>query len=211
MRNSQLAGLSGKGRKRRPPIQELNHAQHVLCILYGRLRQATQQEEYFWKTFASGDGVRLRIEVRASNPNFRKVRYEQRRGVPIPVLAELTRCIRETYGRQFILKGISRLCSFYLSGRDYGIENEYRALYRVWEGFGPQPKGDPASSYIELPLNTMSECGYQLTVTEVQAHTPIKSKHSAKYVGAGRGRRGLGVGADQLITLLRRAELAGSA
>lgn len=127
------------------------------------------QEEYFWRNFAACDGVRLKIEITASNPNFRKLHYEQVKGKPIPLLSELTKCIREKHNREFILKGISRLCSFYLSGKDYGIENEYRALYRVWEGFGPQPKNYGAYSYIELPLNEMSECGYQLKIVEYHA------------------------------------------
>lgn len=129
----------------------------------------TEQEEYFWRTFSASDGVRLKFKVIASNPNFRKMRYEQAEGKPICVLSNLSKCLREKHGREFILKGISRLCSFYLSGKDYGKENEYQALYRVWEGFGPQPKVDGSLSYIELPLNLMSECGYKLTITEVHA------------------------------------------
>ncbi|PAU89808.1 hypothetical protein CK507_02765 [Pseudomonas sp. WN033] len=127
------------------------------------------QEEWFWGNFAACDGVRLKFNITASNPNFRKLRYEQSEGTPIPLLYELSGCIREKYGREFILKGISRLCSFYLCGKDYGIENEYRALYRVWEGFGPQPKNSGELSYIELPLNEMSECGYKLEITEVHS------------------------------------------
>ena len=130
----------------------------------------TSQEEYFWRNFSACDGVRLKIEVIASNPNFRKIKYEQHKGKPIKVLAELMSCIREKHNREFILNGISRLCSFYLSGQDYSIENEYRALHRVWDGFGPQPKNHGANSYIELPLNAMSDCGYKLTIKEVHAN-----------------------------------------
>lgn len=143
------------------------------------------QEEYFWRNFATYDGVRLKIEITASNPNFRKLHYEQTKGKPIPLLSELTKCIREKYNREFILKGISRLCSFYLSGKDYGIENEYRALYRIWEGFGPQPKRDGAHSYIELPLNAMSECGYRLSIVEVHANESPNMPNS--YVFSKRG------------------------
>lgn len=128
-----------------------------------------EQEEWFWGNFAACDGVRLKFNITASNPNFRKLRYEQSEGIPIPLLSELISCIREKYGREFILKGISRLCSFYLCGKDYGIENEYRALYRVWEGFGPQPENSGTLNYIELPLNEMTECGYKLELTEVHA------------------------------------------
>ena len=143
------------------------------------------QEEYFWRNFAACDGVRLKIEITASNPNFRKLHYEQVKGKPIPLLSELTKCVRDKYSREFILKGISRLCAFYLSGKDYGIENEYRALYRVWEGFGPQPKNGGAYSYIELPLNAMSECGYQLKVVEV--HATNKPDMPYDYVFSKRG------------------------
>lgn len=129
-----------------------------------------KQEKYFWSTFAACDGVRLKIEITASNPNFRKLQYEQTEGEPIKLLSDLANCVREKYNREFILKGISRLCSFYLSGNDYGIENEYRALYRVWEGFGPQPINSGSNSYIELPLDAMSECGYQLKIVEVHAN-----------------------------------------
>ncbi|EPD40532.1 hypothetical protein EZI45_29390 [Delftia tsuruhatensis] len=128
-----------------------------------------EREEYFWRNFSAVDGVRLKIEITALNPDFRKIHYEQVKGKPIKLLADLTKCIREKYNREFNLKGISRLCSFYLSGKDYGIENEYRALHRVWDGFGPQPKNDGAHYYIELPLNEMTECGYKLNIVEVHA------------------------------------------
>lgn len=131
---------------------------------------SSSQEEYFWQTYSACDGVRLKIEVVASNPNFRKIRYEQHKGKPIRVLAELMSCIREKHNREFILKGMSRLCSFYLSGQDYGIENEYRALHRVWGDFNPPQKNHGANSYIELPLNSMSDCGYKLTIKEVHAN-----------------------------------------
>lgn len=128
------------------------------------------EEEYFWRNFASCNGVRLKINVTASNPNFRRIHYQQVKGEPISILTELTNCIRDNYKREFILKGISRLCSFYLSGENYGIENEYRALYRVWEGFCPQPITGSPFDYIELPLNEMSECGYKLEIVEVHAN-----------------------------------------
>ncbi len=144
-----------------------------------------KQEEYFWSNFAACDGVRLKIEITASNPNLRKIQYEQTEGTPIKLLSDLTSCVREKYNREFILKGISRLCSFYLSGKDYGIECEYRALYRVWEGLGPQPINNGPSSYIELPLDAMSECGYQLKIVEVHANE--KPNMPDSYVFSQRG------------------------
>lgn len=46
-----------------------------------------EQEEWFWQNFAACDGVRLRFKITASNPNFRKLRYEQSEGSPIPLLS----------------------------------------------------------------------------------------------------------------------------
>ena len=128
-----------------------------------------EQEQYFWTNFASPDGVRLKIEIKSENHDFRKIYYEQTKGQPIQVLYDLIKCIREKHSREFVLKGMSRLCSFYLSGEDYENENEFRMLYRVWNSSGPQPIVSDKSSFIELPLGTMSECGFKLNITEVCA------------------------------------------
>lgn len=130
-----------------------------------------EREDYLWRAFATHDGVRLKLKITASNPNFRRIKYEAKPGAPIPLISGLVNLIREKHGREFILKGISRLCSFYLSGHDYGIENELRVLHRTWEGFGPQPIGQGPDSYIELPLGAMSDCGYRIDVLEVQSRT----------------------------------------
>lgn len=129
----------------------------------------SSEQEYFWRTFAVGGGVRIRMRIIASNPNFRRIRYEPLRGRPVPLLAELSSRVRDEFERDFILAGISRLCSFYLPGEDYEQEQEYRMLYRSWEGFGPQPVGSGPTSYIELPLADMSDAGYEIHVLEVCA------------------------------------------
>lgn len=133
---------------------------------------SSEQEEYFWSAFGACDGVRLTIDIQASNSNFRKIHYEIKNGEPIPLLYELTELIRKNYGLEFVLKGISRLCSFYLSG-DYSSENEYRTLHRTWEGGEIQPKGEGSNSFIEIPLNQMSKCGYKFKITEVHANEKI--------------------------------------
>lgn len=127
------------------------------------------QEDYFWRTFASTDGVRLKINVTASNPNFRKMVYEQTKGNPLPLLTELTGAITKSYGKEFILSGISRLCAFYLA-KDYDVENEYRALYRYWDGFGPSPQSDGKHQYIGLPLDGLSDTGYRIKIEEIQTN-----------------------------------------
>ena len=129
------------------------------------------RDDYLWTTFATHDGVRLKLNITATNPNFRRIKYEAKTNTPIPLISDLVNIVRQNHGREFILKGISRLCSFYLSGCDYGIENELRMLHRTWEGFGPQPIGQGPGSYIELPMGAMSECGYRIDVLEVKSST----------------------------------------
>jgi len=132
----------------------------------------TEQEEYFWRTFAPVDGVRLKLEITASNPNFRKMVYEKTKGYPLPLLNELTKVVRESYGREFVLSGISRLCAFYLA-KDFDVENEYRALYRYWEGFEPSPESDGNYQYVGLPLDSMNDTGYQIRVNEIQTNESL--------------------------------------
>ncbi|WP_298150288.1 hypothetical protein [Flavobacterium sp.] len=132
----------------------------------------TEQEEYFWRTFASADGVRLKLEVTASNPNFRRMVYESYKGKPIPLLSDLTNVIRTSYSREFVLSGISRLCAFFLSN-EFDIENEYRALYRYWDGFGTLPKYDGKYQYVGLPLDVMTDTGYQIIISEIQTNETL--------------------------------------
>src|SRR6218665_953099 len=128
-------------------------------------------EEYFWRNFAASDGVRLTISVTAKNPNFRKIVYEPKPGTPIPLLTDLISTIRQQHGREFVLQGISRLCAFYLCGQSYSREKEYRALFKTWPDIGPQPVGTRPTSYVEVPLNQMTDFGYEFRVTEVHAST----------------------------------------
>lgn len=128
-------------------------------------------EDYFWRTFAQLDGVRLTLDITVNNPNFRKIYYEPKPGEPIPVLAELATTLRQKHGREFLLRGISRLCAFYLCGCTYGREMEYRALYKSWPESGPQPVGIGPRSYVEVPLGRMTEVGFKLRVIEVAANS----------------------------------------
>jgi hypothetical protein len=127
-------------------------------------------EDYFWRTFAAVDGVRLRFDVKSPNPNFRKIAYEAQPGKPIPVLADLISTIRQNHRREFILKGISRFCAFYLAS-SYAHENEYRALFKADPGGGPQPMGTGPSSFMEVPLNHATPHGFEFRVTEVHARS----------------------------------------
>lgn len=162
-----LTGYMGVDKYGIPNDKELVDNTFYASFTSSKLTAA--QEEVFWRRFASYEGVRLKIEVKAINQNFRKIYYEQTKGKQIRLLNELGNLVVNKYKRKFTLKHISTLCSFYLSGADYGIENEYRLLHRVWDKSGLQPKTDEKYSYLELPLNLMTECGYELKVVEVHA------------------------------------------
>lgn len=125
------------------------------------------QQEPLWRRFSGRDGVRLTLEVEASNPDFRPMRYEAKRGRPIALLADLSEELMARHGKHFMLSGISRMCAFYLPEAGYAAEKESRILFKTWDGIGPQPIGTGSSAYVELPLGTMSEAGYRLDVVNV--------------------------------------------
>lgn len=138
-------------------------------------------EDYLWSSFASDDGVRFKFKITASNPNFRKIVYKQGKN-PIALLKDLTETIRKNYHREFILKGISRLCSFFL-GEEYKLENERRILYRDWGMLETKPIVLPnGNSYIEIPLNTMSEIGYKIDIIDACSTTRPSSIGDLKYI-----------------------------
>ena len=143
------------------------------------------EEEYFWRTFAPCDGVRLTIQVEAANPNFRRILYEPVPGNPIPVLADLTSTIRRKYNREFLLTGISRLSAFYLSGAHYKREKECRLLCKTWKEIGPHPIGTGAGSYLEVPIGSMTELGYKLDIVDVCANS--RPNMPSNYVFTKRG------------------------
>jgi hypothetical protein len=144
-------------------------------LFYASFTDTTLSEEeqkYFWNEFGNGDGVRLKIQVTARNPNFRKIHYEKNDGKPIALLGELNKCIQARCGRRYLLQGVSRLCAFYLPGKKYKRENEYRALFKVFNVVaGPDIKSEKGISYIEVPLNEdHQKTGYKFEVIEVCAN-----------------------------------------
>lgn len=131
-----------------------------------------EEQKYFWNEFGSGNGVRLKIQVTARNPNFRKMHYEKNEGKPIALLDDLNKCIQKRCGRRYMFLGVSRLCAFYLPGKKYKRENEYRALFKVFDAIGgPDVKSERGISFIEVPLNEdHQKTGYKFEVIEVCAN-----------------------------------------
>src|SRR5690606_6162751 len=119
-RNHGLLGYLEQDANREPKYKSLI-MNNMFYSSFTDINLTTDQEEYFWKTFAPVDGVRLKLEVTASNPNFRKMVYETTKGRPLPLLDELAKVVRKSYSREFVLSGISRLCAFFLA-KDFDVE-----------------------------------------------------------------------------------------
>jgi hypothetical protein len=144
-------------------------------LFYASFTDTTLSEEeqkYFWNEFGNGDGVRLKIKVSARNPNFRKIHYEKNEGKPIALLGDLSKRIHARCGRRYLLQGVSRLCAFYLPGKKYERENEYRALFKIGEGVvDPDIKSENGISYIEVPISEdHQKTGYKFEIIEVCAN-----------------------------------------
>jgi hypothetical protein len=139
------------------------------------------EQEVLWRRFAANDGVRLTLRVTASNPDFRRMKYEQKHRQPIPVLRDLSSALLQQHNRHFMLSGISRVCAFYLPESSYGREKELRMLYKTWESIGPQPVGNGSTSYVELPLGNMGDDGYKLEVIGVSSRTKPAMPDSIRF------------------------------
>lgn len=129
------------------------------------------EQEPLWRMFAPFDGVRITLEVEASNHNFRRMRYQNNPDEPVQLLADLAGSIMQNHNRHFILTGISRMCAFYLPGSSYACEHEMRMLYKRVDDFGPQPIGTGPLSYIEVPIGIDNGTGYNIRIVEACSTT----------------------------------------
>lgn len=137
------------------------------------------EERSFWQSFGP---VRLRFTINAQSPDFRRIYYEPVPEQPIPVLRDLAARVRNEFEREFILRRVSSICSFYLSERRFGWEKETRILWRAWDGSPCRPVGTGPNSYVELDLGIMSSCGFELSITEVCAADPVAVPDGVKFV-----------------------------
>jgi len=146
--------------------------------------QNLEKDKFLWKKFATKggtrEGARLKIEITASYPDFRKMRYHLKDDISINLLSDIDACIKK-HNREFIFNGISKLCSFYLP-EECLIQNEYRILYRSLQGSMLQPKNDGDYDFIELPIGTNSKNGYDLKILEVYAEKQLKMDNKYPFV-----------------------------
>lgn len=149
---------------------------------FAKSNLSVEEEEQLWNRFTPAEGVRLKMKVTAQNPDFRKIFYERVKDKYKDLLNELSLYLELKHNRKLILKGISTLCAFFLSENDLGLENEYRILYHVRPGFGPQPKINLIDNFVELPLNKMTEAGFKLEILEVYSKERPSMSNKYKFI-----------------------------
>lgn len=138
-------------------------------LFYGSFTdiQITETEEnYFWETFASPQGVRIKFKIKAKRDDFREIYYGTEKISNNDLLKELIDCAAK-YNKKFIFVGISKMCAFYLGKNEYGKEKEYRLLVKTFNNFPPIQNLNGEYSYIEIPLNKENETGYFMEILEI--------------------------------------------
>jgi hypothetical protein len=127
-------------------------------------------ERNLWSTFGN-EGARLKLRISARNPDFRRIRYAGTQP-QIPLLRDINTLVETNYHRRFILRGIARLCAFYLPS-EYGIEDEKRILFKKWDGFGPDVQWDGNWTYVNVPLGVDSATGYTIDILEIHSDSAL--------------------------------------
>ena len=171
-KNHNLTGYL-KENENSEPFFKINLMTNLFYSSFTDINIDNIQENYFWNTFAGYNGARFRFRVRAQNPNFRKIYYEDKTGNPIPLLNDISKMLAIDYNRVFFLEGMSRICSYYLT-KKYKIELEYRMLYKKFDGFGPNVMNDGDYDYIDQKFGVTTEAGYMLELLEVQSNANLK-------------------------------------
>lgn len=125
-----------------------------------------EQEEYFWRTFAPCDGVRLKFEITATNSNLRNMIYHKEDYDPMAIIQEVQAVTEKMWNKKFVFQGLSMLCAFYLPN-SYHLENETRIAYKERD-FTQILSKNAQYTYIELPLGEVNR-GFKIDVLEVCA------------------------------------------
>ncbi|MFW1030998.1 hypothetical protein ACEWA3_23150 [Vibrio parahaemolyticus] len=129
-----------------------------------------------WSYFAGQHGVCLKFRVTASNTNFREMYYEENTDNRMSLLSDIIRLIDEQYQLNFVLRGISRLSSFYLSG--FSEENEFRILHRTWDEDTLEPTQYKEHDYLEIPIDGQKAYGFCLELLGIYSYSPLASENS---------------------------------
>lgn len=137
-----------------------------------------EAEEYFWRSFAYCDGVRLKFEITAENTNLRNMVYKENNN-PIAVIQEIQNLTEKTFNKKFVFQGLFMLCAFYLPS-SYRVENEIRMAYKERDPTQILVQ-DAQYTYIELPLGEVSR-GFKIEVIEVCASEKLAMSDSTHFL-----------------------------
>lgn len=153
-------------------------------LFYGSftdIKLTKTEENYFWQTFSSPQGVRIRFRIKAKQADFRKIYYAPSKISNNDLIKNLIDCVAK-YNKKFVFPGISKMCSFYLNQAEYGKEKEYRLLYKTFDNFSPIPILNGDYPYIEIPLNKENDTGYFIEILEICTDEQIDIPSSIKCI-----------------------------
>ena len=152
----------------------------VFFASFSDVELSPDDEGDMWYQFAPKDkeGVRLELEITAHAEDFRKVVYSDNENDKTAVVSEIAELLKSKYNKHFFMKGLSRMCCFYLRN-DLSHETEYRLLYRNrWDG-----SEDRKKEFLELPIGKMSDkYGYKIEVLSVCSSSPLACEYPCKFI-----------------------------
>ncbi len=131
-------------------------------------------EDYMWQVFGDQrNGVKIIFQISpiGYRSEIRRVRYKTKEDAFSSLIASIMRRINSECGRNFVMRGTSRIGAFYLP-LGFGLEQEaeIRLLVKSW-GEGPAHEliaSDASGDYIGLCLRGNAFCS--LDVVRVECH-----------------------------------------
>ncbi|ELA6610894.1 hypothetical protein RDG71_004476 [Vibrio alginolyticus] len=134
---------------------------------------SVNDEDYMWNYFGdnhSGVKIVFKLKVIKRRADLRPVLYHSNSINPSTVIKSLSERILQECNRHFVLRGISRICAFYLPlGYQLEKEEETRLLVKSWgEGVAHDMiENDGEYSYIPLKIGVGENDFCEITISEV--------------------------------------------
>ena len=138
-------------------------------LFYTSFTESPNSADQLWSDFGdSGRGARLDFQVEAHIKDLRRVYYFS--GNQCLLQSLLTR-IRSEHNREFLLRGVSRICAFYLPPYYQGESETRLLIYRHahdYEFGMPTRKDSDGHSYISLPVDAPNSKHYRIAITHIE-------------------------------------------
>ncbi|MBL7706832.1 MAG: hypothetical protein JNM21_14895 [Taibaiella sp.] len=137
-------------------------SQSLMSELYS-LSLTDPSNDALWCYFGNnGTGLKLTFEIETQHVDFRKVYYSENENadfIQLPLINDLTSCIKKKFGLDFRFKGFSKFGGFYIHNI-YGDENEFRFLIKRGAEeydtscFQVNNTNNEGVNYIKLPFDS---------------------------------------------------------